>query len=149
MKQFKNPSALIVLFLVCFFGSKSLADSNGIIKYRQNVMKATGSHMGAIVSILKNSLPLSSHAVDHARSILQNSKMTLSMFPKGSENGDSKAKSTIWENWSRYESATKAFITESTKLLKVAEGGDMKIFAKQVRATGKTCGNCHKFFRKR
>ena len=42
MKQVKNVAALTVLIPVCFFGSTSLADSDGIIKYRQNVMKATG-----------------------------------------------------------------------------------------------------------
>ena len=149
MKQVKNVAALTVLISVCFFGSTSLADSKGIIKYRQNVMKATGGHMGAIVSILKNRLPLPSHMIDHAISIQQNSKMTLSMFPKGSGIGDTRARKAIWENWSKFESATKDFISESDKLVKVAESGDMKIFAKQVRATGKTCGTCHKYFRKR
>ena len=149
MKQMKNFAALTVMFSVCIFGNTSLADSKGIIKYRQNVMKATGSHMGAIVSILKNRLPLKSHIVDHAHSILQNSKMTLAMFPKNSGIGDTKAKKAIWENWSKFESATKDFIGESTKLAKLAESGDMKAFAKQVRATGKTCGSCHKYFRKR
>ena len=144
MKQVKNVAALTVLISVCFFGSTSLADSKGIIKYRQNVMKATGGHMGAIVSILKNRLPLPSHMIDHAISIQQNSKMTLSMFPKGSGIGDTRARKAIWENWSKFESATKDFISESDKLVKVAESGDMKIFAKQVRATGKTCGTCHK-----
>jgi cytochrome c556 len=105
--------------------------------------------MGAIVDILKNRLPLADHIVDHARSIQQNSKMTLAMFPKGSGLGDTKAKPVIWENWSKFESAVKAFVRESAKLAKVAESGDMEALAKQVRATGKTCGGCHRNFRKR
>jgi len=149
MKQIKKVAALIVLLSFCFFGSSSLADSKGIIKYRQNVMKATAGHMGAIVDILKNHLPLEAHILDHARSIQQNSKMTLSMFPKGSGLGDTKAKPVIWENWSKFESAVKAFVRESAKLAKVAESGDMEALAKQVRATGKTCGGCHRNFRKR
>ena len=149
MKQIKIVAALTVLFSFCFFSSSSLADSKGIIKYRQNVMKATGGHMGAIVDILKNRLPLADHIVDHARSIQQNSKMTLAMFPIGSGLGDTKAKPAIWENWSKFESAVNAFVSESSKLVKVAESGDMKALAKQFRATGKTCGGCHKNFRKR
>ena len=149
MKQIIKVAALIVLLSFCFFGSSSLADSKGIIKYRQNVMKATGGHMGAIVDILKNRLPLADHIVDHARSIQQNSKMTLAMFPKGSGLGDTKAKPVIWENWSKFESAVKAFVRESAKLAKVAESGDMEALAKQVRATGKTCSGCHRNFRKR
>ena len=149
MKQIKIVTVLSVLLSFCFFGSSSLADSKGVIKYRQNVMKATGGHMGAIVDILKNRLPLADHIVDHARSIQQNSKMTLAMFPKGSGLGDTKAKPVIWENWSKFESAVKAFVRESAKLAKVAESGDMEALAKQVRATGKTCGGCHRNFRKR
>ena len=149
MKQIIKVAALIVLLSFCFFGSSSLADSKGIIKYRQNVMKSTAGHMGAIVDILKNDLPLQAHILDHARSIQQNSKMTLAMFPKGTGLGNTKAKPAIWENWSKFESAVKAFVRESAKLTKVAESGDIKSFAKQVRATGKACGGCHKNFRER
>ena len=149
MKQIKIAAALTVLLSFCFFSSSSLADSKGIIKYRQNVMKATGGHMGAIVDILKNRLPLADHIVDHARSIQQNSKMTLATFSKGTGLGNTKAKPAIWENWSKFESAVQDFERESAKLVKVAESGDMEALAKQVRATGKTCGGCHRNFRKR
>ena len=149
MKQIIKVAALIVFLSFCFFGSSSLADSKGIIKYRQNVMKSTAGHMGAIVDILKNDLPLQAHILDHASSIHQNSKMTLAMFPKGTGLGNTKAKPTIWENWSKFESAVQDFERESAKLAKVAESGDMEALAKQVRATGKTCGGCHRNFRKR
>ena len=142
-------TAVSILLSIIFYGSLSFADSHGIIKYRQNVMKSTAGHMGAIVDILKNGLPLEAHVSDHARSMLQNSRMTLSMFPKGSGKGRTKAKLAIWENWSKFESAVKDFERESAKLAKVAESGDMEALAKQVRATGKTCGGCHRNFRKR
>ncbi|MEZ7823934.1 MAG: cytochrome c [SAR324 cluster bacterium] len=149
MKQIIKVAALIVFLSFCFFGSSSLADSKGIIKYRQNVMKSTAGHMGAIVDILKNDLPLQAHILDHARSIQQNSKMTLATFSKGTGLGNTKAKPAIWENWSKFESAVQDFERESAKLVKVAESGDMEALAKQVRATGKTCGGCHRNFRKR
>ena len=142
-------TAVSILLSIIFYGSLSFADSHGIIKYRQNVMKSTAGHMGAIVDILKNGLPLEAHVADHARSMLQNSRMTLSMFPKGSGKGRTKAKLAIWENWSKFESAVKDFERESAKLAKVAESGDIEALAKQVRATGKTCGGCHRNFRKR
>ena len=149
MKLMKITSVAALLLSVGFLGNLSLADSEGIIKYRKNVMKTNAGHMGAIMDILKNHLPLETHVVDHARSINQNSKMILSMFPKGSDLGDTKAKPAIWENWSKFESAVNAFVRESSKLVKVAESGDMKALAKQFRATGKTCGGCHKNFKKR
>ena len=142
-------TAVSMLLLIFFYGTSSFADSHGIIKYRQNVMKSTAGHMGAIVDILKNRLPLEAHIVDHARSMLQNSRMTLSMFPKGSGKGRTKSKQAIWENWSEFQSAANDFERESSKLSKVAESGDMEALAKQVRATGKTCSVCHRNFRKR
>ena len=149
MKQIKKVAALTVLLSFCFIVSSSLADSEGIIKYRKNVMKSTGGHMGAIVDILKNDLALQAHILDHARSINQNSKMILEMFPKGTGIGNTKVKPAIWENWSKFESAVQDFERESAKLAKVAESGDIKALAKQVRATGKTCGGCHRNFRQR
>ena len=149
MKQIIKVAPLIFLLSFCFFCSSSLADSKGIIKYRQNVMKSTAGHMGAIVDILKNGLSLKAHVSDHAHSMLQNSRMTLSMFPKGSGKGRTKSKQAIWGKWSEFESAANDFELESAKLAEVAESGDMEALAKQVRATGKTCSGCHKNFRKR
>ena len=142
-------TAVSMLLLIVFYGSLSFADSHGIIKYRQNVMKSTAGHMGAIVDILKNRLPLEAHIVDHARSMLQISRMILSMFPEGSGKGRTKSKQAIWEKWSEFESAANNFERESAKLFEVAESGDMEALAKQVRATGKTCSGCHRNFRKR
>ena len=149
MRKKMKFTAVSILLSIIFYGSLSFADSHGIIKYRQNVMKSTAGHMGAIVDILKNGLPLEAHVADHARSMLQNSRMTLSMFPKGSGKGRTKSKQAIWKNWSEFESAANDFERESTKLSEVAESGDMEALARQVRATGKTCSGCHRNFRKR
>ena len=149
MRKKMKLKAVLILLSIIFYGTLSFADSHGIIKYRQNVMKSTAGHMGAIVDILKNSLPLEAHIVDHARSMLQISRMILSMFPEGSGKGRTRAKQAIWENWSEFESAANDFERESAKLSKVAESGDMEALAKQVRATGKTCSGCHRNFRKR
>ena len=142
-------TAVSMLLLIIFCVTSSFADSHGIIKYRQNVMKSTAGHMGAIVDILKNRLPLEAHIVDHARSMLQISRMILSMFPEGSGKGRTRSKQAIWENWSEFESAANDFERESAKLSKVAESGDMEALAKQVRVTGKICSGCHRNFRKR
>ena len=75
--------------------------------------------------------------------------MTLSMFPEGSGKGRTKSKQVIWEKWSEFESAASDFERESSKLVEVAQSGDMEALSKQVRATGKTCSGCHRNFRKR
>ena len=149
MRECTSKTAVSLLLLFFVYGTVSFADSYGIIKYRQNVMKSVSGHMGAIVDILKNRLPLKNHIVDHARSMQQISRMTLSMFPEGSNKGRTKSKQVIWEKWSEFESAAGDFERESMKLVEVAQSGDMQALSKQVRATGKTCSGCHKNFRKR
>ena len=121
MSKLTLLKAVSMLLLIIVYGTVSFADSHGIIKYRQNVMKSVSGHMGAIVDILKNGLPLEDHIVDHARSMLQISRMTLSMFPEGSGKGQTKSKQVIWEKWSEFESAARDFERESSKLLDVAK----------------------------
>ena len=149
MRKCNLKTAALLLLLIFVYGTVSFADSHGIIKYRQNVMKSVSGHMGAIVDILKNGLPLKDHIVDHALSMQQISRMTLSMFPEGSGKGRTKSKQVIWEQWSEFESAASDFERESIKLVEVAQSGDMEALSKQVRATGKTCSGCHRNFRKR
>ena len=149
MRKCTLKTAALLLLLIFVYGTVSFADSHGIIKYRQNVMKSVSGHMGAIVDILKNGLPLKDHIVDHALSMQQISRMTLSMFPEGSGKGRTKSKQVIWEQWSEFESAASDFERESIKLVEVAQSGDMEALSKQVRTTGKTCSGCHKNFRKR
>ena len=149
MRKCTLKTAALLLLLIFVYGTVSFADSHGIIKYRQNVMKSVSGHMGAIVDILKNGLPLKDHIVDHALSMQQISRMTLSMFPEGSGKGRTKSKQVIWEQWSEFESAASYFERESIKLVEVAQSGDMEALSKQVRATGKTCSGCHRNFRKR
>ena len=141
--------AVSMLMLIIVYGTFLFADSHGIVKYRQNVMKSAAGHMGAIAGILKNRLPLETHIEDHARSLIQISRMTLSIFSEGSGKGRSKSKKAIWKQWPEFESAANDFERESLKLAEVAQSGDMEALAKQVRATGKTCSGCHKNFRKR
>ena len=149
MRKCTLKTAALLMLLIFVYGTVSFADSHGIIKYRQNVMKSVSGHMGAIVDILKNGLPLKDHIVDHALSMQQISRMTLSMFPEGSGKGRTKSKQVIWEQWSEFESAASDFERESIKLVEVAQSGDMEALSKQVRATGKTCSGCHRNFRKR
>jgi len=149
MRECTLKTAALLLLLFFVYGTVSFADSHGMIKYRQNVMKSVSGHMGAIVDILKNGLPLKDHIVDHALSMQQISRMTLSMFPEGSGKGRTKSKQVIWEQWSEFESAASDFERESIKLVEVAQSGDMEALSKQVRATGKTCSGCHRNFRKR
>ena len=140
---------LLVMFSIIFLNKFAFSDSAGIIKYRQNMMKATAGHMGTISGILKNNLPYKNHIIDHAYSLMVLSKMTIKIFPEGTDEGRTRAKKTIWKNWPKFEKSSQKFVDESTRLFEVAKDGDIKKIALQIRKTGKTCSGCHRNFRKR
>tara|TARA_Y100001970_G_C14204669_1_gene843231 strand:- start:1713 stop:2162 length:450 start_codon:yes stop_codon:yes gene_type:complete len=147
--KIKKLIILLAIFSTILLNKVAFSNSFGIIKYRQNMMKATAGHMGTIVGIIKNNLTFENHIVDHAYSLMILSKMTIDIFPEGTGEGRTKAKKSIWENWQKFEKASQNFVDESTKLFQIAKEGDMKALAIQIRKTGKTCSGCHRNFRKR
>ena len=47
MKHTNTIRALSALFLLIIISNSAFAQAEGVIKYRKNVMKSTGGHMGA------------------------------------------------------------------------------------------------------
>ncbi|WP_341703449.1 cytochrome c [Ferrovibrio sp.] len=68
-------------------------------------------------------------------------------FPKGSDQGDTKAKADIWAKWSDFEKAAKANEEAAVKLVAAAKAGDMDAVKAGFGAVGASCGGCHKPFR--
>ena len=141
---------LVVLGLSC---TLSLAvvqaqSDEAFIEYRQKVMQGISANMGAIGGILKNKLPYGSHIATHASEINMLSKLIEAAFKKESTAGKTDAKPEIWQDWDKFVAAAKAMGEESGKLAEVARTGDMDAIGAQVKALGKSCGDCHKPFRK-
>ena len=122
---------------------------NEAAEYRHSIFHVIAWHFGTLGAMAKGEQPFDQAVFERKAGILENlSKLPWEGFQEGTAEG-SDAKPAIWENWSKFESAVQDFERESAKLAKVAESGDMEALAKQVRATGKTCGGCHRNFRKR
>ncbi len=72
------------------------------------------------------------------------------MFPVGTESGhNTKAKAEIWSDAAGFQKAAADFQAASVKLAALAEADDKAGFADQFKATGATCGACHRQFRAR
>ena len=72
------------------------------------------------------------------------------MFPVGTESGhNTKAKPEIWSDSAGFAKAAADFQAAATKLVALAEADDKAGFADQFKATGATCGACHRQFRAR
>ena len=121
-----------------------------VIKYRQNVMRSIGGHIGAIAAIVKGEVSFTDDVAAHARGINAMSKVVPHIFPKGTDNAsnaDTRALPAIWEDMGKFDAAVKAFQAASASLVTVAEAGDPSAFGGALGELGKACGGCHKPFR--
>jgi cytochrome c556 len=120
----------------------------GAIKYRQSVMESVGGDMAAISNIMKYGLPLTGNVVVHAEGLASHAKLVSSAFERKVTSGPNDAEPAIWEKADEFKEKTKAFETETAKLVEVAKAGDPAALGVQMKATGKSCGGCHESFRK-
>ena len=124
-------------------------DPANVIKYRRIVMGAISNHISAIAGIVKGKVSYTSHIAAHARAMHEMSTLLLDIFPEGSGVGKTRAKPEIWTQRAKFEDAIAAFREASGKLADIADSGDMAAIFAQVKRVGKTCGGCHKPFRKK
>jgi cytochrome c556 len=121
-----------------------------IIKARQDHFKDMGRSMKAIVDQLKSGSIDKTVVTDAAKKIAAYSKQVPSWFPKGSgpESGvKTLAKPEIWSKPADFQAAADKLPPEADKLVEVAATGDAAMIGAQLKATGMTCGGCHKPFR--
>ncbi len=124
------------------------ADDEAHIDYRQKLMTNVGSHLGAISDILKHGLPFTAHVEAHARGLAQDAKLVSAAFEKKVVAGPTDAEPEIWTDWTRFEAANADFLAAAEALEETARTGDLEAIAAKTKAVGKSCGGCHKSFRK-
>ncbi len=117
-----------------------------VIKQRQADMKANGASMKAINGILEASGPAADVAAE-ATKINAKAMEIATLFPAGSDQGDTKAKPEIWQDPDDFAAKLKALQDESAMLVTAANGGDMAAVKAQYDKLGGTCGGCHKIYK--
>ena len=117
-----------------------------VIKQRQEDMKANGASMKAINGILEASGPAADVGAE-ATKIHAKAMELATLFPAGSDQGDTKAKPEIWQNADDFAAKLKALQDESAMLVTAASGGDMAVVKAQYEKLGGTCGGCHKVYK--
>ena len=117
-----------------------------VIKQRQADMKANGASMKAINGILEANGPAAEVAAE-ATKINARAMEIATLFPAGSDQGDTKAKPEIWQNLDDFSAKLKALQDESAMLVTAAGGGDMAAVKAQYEKLGGTCGGCHKVYK--
>jgi len=131
------------------FTAPAMADEAGEIKYRQGVMKSIGGHMGAIAGIFKGETGNQPNLATHTQGMLALSGITGSIFPQGSDFGETEALPAVWEKPGEFSKAVKMFQDAAANLNSAAMSGDMAATGAAFGGLGKTCKNCHENFREK
>lgn len=118
------------------------------IKYRKSVMGAVGGNMGAMVGIMKGAGDKANLAV-HASAMADLSKIVPTLFPAGSDFGETTALPVIWEKTDDFAAAIKKFQDAAGVVAEAAKGGDMAAFGAAFNGLGESCKNCHENFREK
>ena len=118
------------------------------IKTRQADMKEMGKSLKAIKGIIDSGGNAADVAAP-ANKIVEVAGLIPSLFPKGSDQGDTHAQPAIWENWDAFTKHADSLKTEATMLASAAPSGDLATVRAQFDKTAKECGACHKDFRKK
>ena len=134
-----------------FFGILALAVSTqvfaqaDVIQKRQDAMKGNSAAAKAI----KGAVETKDYATVEAKAkdIMGTADKIVSLFPKGSTTGKTKAKPEIWEKSDDFSKAAKNLSKAASELASAAKAGNADDVDVKVKALGEACNSCHKQFR--
>jgi len=134
-----------------FFGILALAVSTqvfaqaDVIQKRQDAMKGNSAAAKAI----KGAVETKDYATVEAKAkdIMGTADKIVSLFPKGSTTGKTKAKPEIWEKPDDFSKAAKNLNKAASELASAAKAGNADDVDVKVKALGEACNSCHKQFR--
>ncbi len=123
-------------------------DPENIIKYRKAVMTAVKGHNAAIKSIVTGKVPYSGKLQGHVNAIQTLFSELDSIFPEGSDFGDTAAKDAVWDKPEKFARTVRQAQQAIADFRRAAAGGGDLV--KAYKQFGKnSCGSCHKAFRKK
>lgn len=116
-----------------------------VIQKRQDAMKGNSAAAKAI----KGAVETKDYATVEAKAkdIMGTADKIVSLFPKGSTTGKTKAKPEIWEKSDDFSKAAKNLSKAASELASAAKAGNADDVDVKVKALGEACNSCHKQFR--
>ncbi len=117
-----------------------------VIKARQDNRKAAAAELRAIKGII-DAKGDAKAAQANAAKLKELQVAFMTMFPAGSDKGDTKALPTVWSDTAGFQATAKNAETADDALAVAAASGDLAQLTTAFGATGKSCGACHEKFR--
>ena len=149
MRITTNKIMALCLALVLAPALAAAADDEAYIKYRQNVMKAQGGHIGGIVAIIKGQIPYTNQLVGHAEGLNDTAMMVGEAFSKETKGGETRAKAEIWTKSDEFKQKVKALEEATAAFLSAARSGGVDAAKAKIGAVGDACKGCHENFREK
>ena len=146
--SFASLALAMVLLPASLVSADGHESGEAQIEYRQKLMSAIGANMGAISDILKNRLDMPGGVANHASQMADAAALIAPAFKKQLANGATDAKPEIWSDWAKFETAIADYEAAAKALAEAASSGDPSAVGPAMRGLGKSCGGCHKPFRK-
>ena len=132
----------IVLF------AAATADEESMIDYRKDVMLSMAAHLTALTELLTGDLELDErHVETQATSLGLNAQLVSSLFPPGSDEGDTSALPGIWQRPEQFLNRAEAAEREGRNLVAAAGSADREFMVQSLRRLADACRNCHRDFR--
>jgi cytochrome c556 len=148
------------IVLTTFSAQPLLAEVNvdGMIKYRQNVMKSLAGHTGAADRLVRGQVPLMDQLEMHATAARDIARTITTLFPADSippevefsgATVDTEALASITEKPEEFEKAAQKTIDATEGLVKVVQAGNKQELPLAFKRVGESCKGCHKNFREK
>ena len=118
------------------------------VEYRQSVMSAIANSRAMLSAVIDDEVPYRNHLLAHAVSLNRLAVITGDIFPAGSGVDNTRARDEIWEDEEDFKTAVTAFQNASSELLESVYTGDLNAIQDAIGSIGRTCGGCHRPFRK-
>jgi cytochrome c556 len=117
-----------------------------VIEERQNFMKANGAAMGLLTQMARGEAPFDEAAAKEAfQGIATRMETFPTLFPAGSDTGDTKAGPAIWTDTAGFEATAASIVTAATAA--AAASTSLEALQASVGTVGAVCGECHQKYR--
>jgi cytochrome c556 len=128
----------------------AVAQEDGVYKEREALMKGFGQRMNVVKGVVAENKGTLPEAATAAQEIAGNAGKIPSVFPEGTDAGESEALPVIWTQWSEFEGKAKNMQELAAQLATAAGSGDKAATLAAFANLGKNgCGGCHETFREK
>ncbi len=153
MIQARSLHTTLIIAVLALTGTMAAAPAptpESVIDARHAGFKKMGGAMKAMKEQLQTDAPSKPILAASAQIIAATAPGQAKLFPAGTGPASgikTDALANIWTDRANFDAQMAKLAVESGKLVTVVASGDMTAINAQYKATGATCGGCHRVFR--